>query len=88
MGLTVGVGFTVKEKVSMVPWHPLAAGIMEMSAIKGAIPGLVALKTGMFPVPLGASPLAGMLLVHEKVVPGPTGLETGISVVITPLQYG
>ena len=85
--LTVGVGFMVMVYVSGVPGHPLAAGVMVISAIAGEMPLLVALKTGMLPVPLVASPFAGMLLVHVNVVPAPTGLETGVASVTSPLQY-
>ena len=70
-----------------MPRQPFAVGVTVIVATEGELLLFVALKTGMFPVPLAARPFAGMLFVHVKVVPAPTGLETVVSVVPTPLQY-
>ena len=87
IALTVGVGFTVIVKVSGVPGQPFAVGMIVMSAIVGEFPVFVALKMGMLlPVPLAARPLEGILFVHVNVVPAPTGLDTGIARVTSPLQ--
>jgi hypothetical protein len=47
-----------------VPVHPFAVGVTVMVAITGAVPLLVAVKDGIFPVPLAASPMDGVLLTH------------------------
>lgn len=51
-------------KVNGVPTHPFAAGVTVMEATTGAVPALVAVKEGMFPVPFAASPMDGVLLVQ------------------------
>ena len=56
-----------------------------MVAITAAVPALVAVKDGIFPVPLPASPMDGVLLTHAKVAPV-TGLPRVIRVVVAPLQ--
>lgn len=40
-----------------------------MVAVIGAVPVLVAVNAGVFPVPLAARPMAVLELVHAKVVP-------------------
>ena len=62
--LTVGVGYTVMVNDKGVPVHPFAVGVTVMVAITGAVPLLVAVKDGIFPVPLAASPMDGVLLTH------------------------
>ena len=54
-------------------------------ATRGDAPGLVAVKEGIFPVPLAGKPMTGLLLVQAYVVPG-TGPEKEIPVVVAPLQ--
>lgn len=56
-----------------------------MVATRGAMPGLVAVNDGMNPVPLPGNPMAGVSLVHAKVVPA-TGLLKLITTVVAPLQ--
>ena len=67
-GLTVGVGLTVMVNVLGVPVHVTPAlvkrGVTVMVAVMGVLPVLVAGKAAMFPVPLAASPIAGLLLVQ------------------------
>ncbi len=50
-----------------------------MVPLTGTVPRLVAVKPGIFPVPVAASPITVLLLVQEKVVPAPTGLETTVT---------
>jgi hypothetical protein len=72
--VAVAVGFTVMVKVSTVPTHPLAVGVTEMLAVIGPFVPLVGVNAGIFPEPLAASPIAGLLFVQAKVVPA-TGPE-------------
>ena len=67
------------------PVHPFAEGVTVMIAVALVEPVLVAVKEGMFPVPLAASPIVVLLLVHEKVVPVTVPLR-GTEVVTVPLQ--
>jgi hypothetical protein len=83
--LTVGVGLTVIVNKNGVPIHPFANGITVIVAITGAVPALVAVKDGIFPVPFAASPMDGALLTHTKVEPD-TGPVMGITDVVAPLQ--
>ena len=48
-----------------VPVHPLAEGVTVIVAITGAVPVLVAVNAAMWPVPLPARPIDGVLLTHE-----------------------
>ena len=57
-----------------------------MVAVMGSVPGLVAVNAGMFPVPIPARPMAGLLLLQENVVPAPTGLVTEVMGAPTVLQ--
>ena len=63
-GLTVDVGFTVMVKVIDGPTQPFAVGVTVIVAITGAIPALVAVKDGTFPMPLAPRPIEVVLLVH------------------------
>jgi hypothetical protein len=71
--------------VKGVPTQPLAVGVTVIVATTFVVPALVAVKEGMFPVPLPASPMDGVLLTHAKVVPA-TGPEIVTAVVVAPLQ--
>lgn len=86
MAFTVAVGFTAMVKVDGVPVHPLAAGVTVMVAEIVEPVVLVAVKAGIFPVPLALKPIAVLLLVQVKVVPvtGPERVVTGTAV---PLQW-
>jgi hypothetical protein len=84
-GLTVGVGFTVIVNDRGVPTHPFAVGVTVIVAITGAVPALVAVKDGIFPVPLPTNPMDGVLLTHAKVEPD-TGPDMVITDVVAPLQ--
>ena len=84
-GLTVAVGLTVIVNDNGVPTHPFAVGVTVIVAMTGVVPALVAVKDGIFPVPLAASPIDGVLLTHANVAPD-TGLPNVIIVVAAPLQ--
>jgi hypothetical protein len=81
----VGVGYTVMVNDRGVPVHPFAVGVIVIVAITIVVPALVAVKDGIFPVPLAASPMDGVVLTHAKVVPD-TGPEMVIADVVEPLQ--
>ena len=80
-----GNGLTVMVKVITGPVHPLAVGVTVIVPEIGVDPGLVATKDGIFPDPLAPSPIAGLLLVHAKVVPA-TGPVKLIGAVVEPAQ--
>jgi hypothetical protein len=82
---TVGVGFTVMVKSIGAPEQPLAEGVTVMVAVTGAEELLVAVKEGMLPIPFAPKPIDGVLLTHEKVVPG-TGPEKGTAGTASPAQ--
>jgi len=54
-----------------------------MVAVTGVVPALVAVKAAMFPVPLAARPIDGVLFVQSKLVAVPLKLT---AVVLAPLQ--
>ena len=85
-GLTVVVGLTVIVNENVGPVQPFAEGVTVIVATIGAVPALVATNDGIFPVPLGASPIEGALFVQAKDVPA-TGPVKGITAVLAPLQY-
>lgn len=68
--VTVGTGLTVMVYVAAVPAHPLAVGVTVITPVIGAVVVLVAVNEGTLPVPPAPSPIAVLLLVHVKVVPG------------------
>jgi hypothetical protein len=84
-GLTLEVGYTVIVNDNGVPVHPFALGVTVIVAMTGALLEFVAVKEGIFPFPLAASPIAGLLFVQAKVVPA-TGLPKLIAAVVAPLQ--
>ena len=79
------IGFTVMVNVNGVPVHPIADGVTVIVATTGTAVRFVAVNDGMFPVPLAASPIDGVLFVQAKVVPD-TGLVKVIAAVVAPLQ--
>jgi hypothetical protein len=82
----VGVGFTVMVKVLGVPLHPFLTGITVIVATNGADVVLVVENAPIFPVPLAASPIAGVLFVQVYVVPvNPP--EKLIAAVFVPLHF-
>lgn len=63
--LMVGVGFTVIVNDAGVPEQLLAEEFTVMLAVIGSAEVFVAVKPAMFPEPLAANPMAGLLLVQE-----------------------
>ena len=55
---------TVMVNVTGTPVHPFAVGVTVMVAVTGAVPVLVAVKEGMFPVPPAARPIEAVLLLQ------------------------
>ena len=64
----LGVGFTVIVKVVDEPVHPFATGVTVIVAVTALVPEFVAIKDGMSPLPLAASPIEVVLFVQLKVV--------------------
>ena len=65
IAFTDGVGFTVMVKLTGAPVQPDAEdGVTVMVAVIGATVALVAIKLGIFPVPLAPRPIAVLLLVQ------------------------
>jgi hypothetical protein len=50
--------------VSATLEHPLAVAITDMLAVIGAVPPLVGVNTGIFPVPEAGSPISVLEFVH------------------------
>jgi hypothetical protein len=62
--LRAGVGLTVIVNDCGVPAQPSNEGVTVMVAVTGAVPELVAVNDAIFPLPLAASPIDGVLLVQ------------------------
>ena len=65
----MGVGLTVIVKFCGVPAQPFAKGVTVMVATIGVELAFVAVKAGIVPTPVAASPIEGCELVQLKVVP-------------------
>jgi len=86
IAFTVGVGFTVIVNVVAVPVQPLAVvGVTVIVAVIGAAVVLVAVKLGILPWPLAASPIAVLLFVQLNIVPATVPVKL-IAAVAAPLQ--
>lgn len=88
---TCPVGLTVIVKVSGGPGHVMGpfeyVGVTVIVAVTGAVPGLVAVKEGRFPVPEAPRPIEILLLVHAYVtVPPDTDVVKMTGAVADPLQ--
>ena len=68
--VTIAVGFTVIVNVEAVPEQPLIEGVTVIVAITAVVPVLVAVKSGISPIPLAPNPIVVSLLVHENTTPG------------------
>ncbi len=55
-----GEGLTVMVNENGVPTQPLAEGVTVTVATMAVVPALMAVKEGIFPVPLAANPIAGV----------------------------
>ena len=70
IAFTVGVGFTVIVNVIAVPVQPFAVvGVTVIVAVIGAAVLLVAVKLGILPWPVAASPIAVLEFVQLNIVP-------------------
>ena len=69
----------------MGPEQPLAIGVTVMTAMAATVELFIATKELIFPVPLAANPIDGLLFVQLKVVPETLPVKT-IAVVLTLLQ--
>jgi hypothetical protein len=71
--------------VEGVPAQPFAEGVMVIVAVIAAVPVFVAVNEGIFPEPLAARPIAGLLFVQVNVVvaTGPASVFAGT---VAPLQ--
>ena len=69
------VGLTVIVKDLLAPAHEFAQGVTVIVAVSGVLPVLVLAKAGIFPVPLAASPIDGLLLTQLKLVPATAPLN-------------
>jgi len=81
----IGVGLTVMVKVRMVPEQLLATGVIAIVAVTGVVPVFMAVKVGIFPLPLACRPIPGWELVQVKAV-SLTGPVTGISAMTSVLH--
>ena len=66
----MGLGLTVKKNVTGVPLQPLAVGVTVIVAVIGEFPVFVAVNGLMSPVPDAGNPIAVLLFVQLKLVPG------------------
>ena len=62
--VTTGVGFTVIVKLAGAPVHPFKVGVTVMVPDIGVTPVFVAVKAGVFPVPLAPRPIAVFVFVQ------------------------
>jgi hypothetical protein len=70
-----------------VPGQLLAVGVIVIVAVMGALVALIAVKDGtLFPEPLAANPMPGLLLAQVNVVPE-TGPVSGVAGTASPLQW-
>ena len=65
----MGVGFTVIVKETDAPVQPFAVGVTVIVATTAVVPLFVAVNEAIFPVPLPANPIEGLLFVQLNVVP-------------------
>jgi hypothetical protein len=77
--------FTVIVNVDAVPGQPFAVGVTVIVAVTADEVVFTAVKEAIFPLPLAARPIDGVLFVQLNVVPA-TGLPNVIAVVAVPAQ--
>ena len=84
---TCAVGLTVMVKAVVGPVQPAAVrGVIVIVPEIGAAVLLIAVKEGMFPAPLAAKPIAGLLFTQVKLVVATGFPLTGIRAVMVLLQ--
>lgn len=69
MGSSSGAALTVNEKLMGVPEQAFETGVTTTRLVMSGSIGLVYEKLLIFPVPVVASPIAGLSLVQLKIVP-------------------
>ncbi len=70
--VAVGIGLTVMVKVEAVPVQPFKTGVTVIVPVIGVEPLFVAVKEGIFPVPLDANPILVLEFVHVGLPPAGT----------------
>ena len=68
-----------------VPVHELTVGVTVMVAVTGELPVLVAVKEGVFPLPLAPKPTVVLELVQVNDPPAGV-LEKAVAGTVAPLQ--
>ena len=87
IGLILGVGFTTKLKVRVVPEQPLLKGVTVNNAEIGTLKILVVVKLLIVPDPvISANPMVELLLVQLYCVPPTIEPENEIPLFTTPEQ--
>ena len=61
---TFGVGLTVMVSDFGTPGQPAADGVTVIVAVTGVVPKFVAVKAGIFPLPLAPKPIDALLFVQ------------------------
>ena len=61
---TIGAGLTVTVNDSGVPGQPLIVGVTVIVPLIDVFPAFVVVNGSIFPVPLAANPIAGLLFVQ------------------------
>jgi hypothetical protein len=82
---TTGKGFTVIVYDDVGPGQPFAVGVTVIVAVTAVAPVLLAVNTGVFPLPLAPRPIVVLELVHANVVPA-VGLVKADAGTEAPLQ--
>jgi hypothetical protein len=72
-------------KDETIPAQPFAEGVIVIVPEMGSFVVFVAVKVGIFPLPLAAKPIEVLLFAHVKVVPA-TGPESVVTGITTPVQ--
>ena len=85
MKLASSVGFTVIVYVDGGPTQVVNVAVTVIVAVIAVMPGLVATKPAMFPVPLDPNPIAVLSFVHAKVPP--PGVLTKFVAATAPLLH-
>jgi len=83
---TLGLGFTVIVNEMGFPKHPFALGVTVMVATIGVVPEFVTTKGVMFPFPLAAKPINGLLFTQLYVVLATVDPVNKMAVVVASLK--
>ena len=84
IGLTIGIGLTVKVKFSDAPGQvtllKVYCGVTPTVPVTIAFPPLITEKAAIFPCPKFANPMEGVLFTHVYEVPVPVKITGVVSV--------